>query len=279
MDIYEKNKLPKNIQLKLSEHPISVSFLNEDLFGSLNNELWNTLIKLIVNRYLEQIYDFWLENLEISNIQQQIGVLKELCMKYCKKYGSEPMLYIPFMFATFAFNLEKLKTYTLSCDKQLDICTYAEGIEYVHIFENYTTFLLTMSNCLISTITNSTVTSTTPKNNVIPPKITDEPVPIICNSLNLTKKYKKTPIPIVVRRKVWAKHVGETIGKTKCQCCGLNDITQLCFSVGHIIPESKGGTLDIDNLLPICVHCNSSCGTNNLDEFISYCKGGLLKYN
>lgn len=269
----EHNELPKNIQIKLIEQPLTISFLDEELFDSLSNELWNTLIKLIVNRYLEQIYDFWLKNLEISNIQQQIGVLKELCMKYCKKYSSQPMLYIPFMFATFAFNLETLKSYTLSSDKHLDICTYAEGIEYVHIFENYTTFLFTMSNCLINTITKSTTTNVPEKVEELPPKITN--VHIVHKPRTPIKKYKKTPIPIVVRRKVWAKHVGENIGKTKCQCCGLNDITQLCFSVGHIIPESKGGTLDVDNLLPICVHCNSSCGTNNLADFISYCKGGL----
>jgi hypothetical protein len=274
MSHYEHNELPKNIQIQLIEEPFTISFLDEELFDSLSNELWNTIIKLIVNRYLEQIYDFWLKKLEISNIQQQIGVLKELCMKYCKKYDSQPMLYIPFMFATFAFNLEKLKSYTLSSDKYLDICTYAEGIEYVHIFENYTTFLFTMSNCLINTITKSTTTNIIPeKVEELPPKITN--VHIVHKPRTPIKKYKKIPIPIVVRRKVWAKHVGENIGKTKCQCCGLNDITQLCFSVGHIIPESKGGTLDVDNLLPICVHCNSSCGTNNLADFISYCKGGL----
>ena len=30
------------------------------------------------------------------------------------------------------------------------------------------------------------------------------------------------------------------------------------FHVGHDIPESKGGTLDLFNLYPICAKCNQS---------------------
>ena len=32
------------------------------------------------------------------------------------------------------------------------------------------------------------------------------------------------------------------------------------FQCGHNIPESKGGTLDINNLKPICGSCNLSMG-------------------
>jgi 5-methylcytosine-specific restriction endonuclease McrA len=32
------------------------------------------------------------------------------------------------------------------------------------------------------------------------------------------------------------------------------------FEVGHNIPESKGGTLDLDNLYPICHQCNTGMG-------------------
>ena len=257
--------------MQLIKQPLSILFLNESLFESLNNELWNILIKIIVNKYLNQIYDFWLQNLDILIMNQQLGVLKELCIKYCNKYGSQTSLYIPFMFASFAFNTKTLKKCILS-DKKLDICTYAEGIEYVHIFENYTTFLLTMSNCIISKITKSTMTITN-EEQIKESNKSKSSQKIANEYIKPVKNYKKITIPIVVRRKVWAKHVGEDIGKTKCHCCGLNNITQLCFSVGHIIPESKGGTLNVNNLLPICVHCNSSCGTNNLVDFISYCKG------
>ena len=66
------------------------------------------------------------------------------------------------------------------------------------------------------------------------------------------------------------RHVGEEIGKAKCLCYKLTDITQLSFSCGHIIPESKGGKLILDNLKPICQSCNSSMGTNNMHDYITY---------
>jgi len=34
------------------------------------------------------------------------------------------------------------------------------------------------------------------------------------------------------------------------------------FHVGHDIPESKGGTLDLYNLYPICGKCNRSMSNN-----------------
>lgn len=79
---------------------------------------------------------------------------------------------------------------------------------------------------------------------------------------------KKKQIPAAVKRKVWAKHIGEDVGKTKCLCCKLTDISQMSFSCGHIISDAKGGKITIDNLKPICTSCNSSMGTKNMNEFI-----------
>ena len=40
------------------------------------------------------------------------------------------------------------------------------------------------------------------------------------------------------------------------------------FEVGHNIPESKGGTLDLDNLRPICHQCNIGMGNQyTIDEW------------
>lgn len=92
----------------------------------------------------------------------------------------------------------------------------------------------------------------------------------ICNNLiNKTKaKTRKKTIPVALKRKVWDYWVGEHIGKTKCPCCKLTDITQLNFSCGHIVAESNGGSLFVTNLRPICTSCNSSMGTKNMNEFI-----------
>jgi hypothetical protein len=78
---------------------------------------------------------------------------------------------------------------------------------------------------------------------------------------------KKKPIPKALKIAVWDKYIGEIVGKTKCLCCKITDITQLKFHCGHIIAEANGGTLDIDNLMPICESCNKSMRTNNMNDF------------
>jgi len=93
------------------------------------------------------------------------------------------------------------------------------------------------------------------------------------NELDIIKS-KKTPskkkkyIPVALKRNVWNRYVGESIGKTLCECCKLTEITQMNFSCGHVISEFNGGPLNIDNLKPICGSCNSSMSTKNMDEFI-----------
>jgi hypothetical protein len=82
------------------------------------------------------------------------------------------------------------------------------------------------------------------------------------------KKIKKKTIPPSLKIKVWNKHIGDEIGKTKCLCCKLQDIYQASFSCGHIISEHFGGELKLNNLKPICSSCNSSMGTKNMDDYI-----------
>ena len=45
-------------------------------------------------------------------------------------------------------------------------------------------------------------------------------------------------------------------------CWCQNRINVFDFQVGHDKPESKGGTLDIDNLKPLCSRCNHSMSNN-----------------
>ena len=45
-------------------------------------------------------------------------------------------------------------------------------------------------------------------------------------------------------------------------------MTPFNFEAGHIIPESKGGSTHIENLLPICSPCNKSMGNRfTIHEF------------
>ena len=56
-----------------------------------------------------------------------------------------------------------------------------------------------------------------------------------------------------------------------------NTINVFNFQVGHNIPESKGGTLSLNNLKPICGRCNFSMGNNyTIDEWNNFCESILL---
>jgi hypothetical protein len=77
---------------------------------------------------------------------------------------------------------------------------------------------------------------------------------------NLQNISHKETIPKRIRELVWTTNNGETfIHKCFVTWCN-NNINVFNFQVGHDIPESKGGTIDIDNLKPICGNCNLSMG-------------------
>ena len=72
------------------------------------------------------------------------------------------------------------------------------------------------------------------------------------------KKYKKKKIPKALREQVWTKYFGKYF-EHKCYVDWCqNKISVFNYHVGHDIPESKGGTLEITNLKPICSRCNLS---------------------
>lgn len=61
---------------------------------------------------------------------------------------------------------------------------------------------------------------------------------------------RKQPIPKAVRWAIWERD------NFTCQHCG----TRRYLAVDHIIPESRGGTLDSANLQTLCARCNSRKG-------------------
>lgn len=81
-------------------------------------------------------------------------------------------------------------------------------------------------------------------------------------------KPKKKTISKTLKRAVWNTNIGEDIGKSKCLCCKMTDITQLTFECGHVIAEANGGETNVQNLRPICSSCNKSMGTQNMGDFM-----------
>lgn len=71
---------------------------------------------------------------------------------------------------------------------------------------------------------------------------------------------RKEQIPKRIREMVWSTHNGEKYS-SKCYVSWCNNIINVFnYQVGHDVPESKGGTLDLSNLKPICGNCNLSMG-------------------
>jgi len=69
---------------------------------------------------------------------------------------------------------------------------------------------------------------------------------------------KKINIPKRVRSIVWEKYIGKK-WKGSCYvkwCNNKFNVLSSSWHVGHDIPESKGGSLNISNLRPICSDCN-----------------------
>ena len=83
------------------------------------------------------------------------------------------------------------------------------------------------------------------------------------DSIDDVKIYQKKKIPKKVKEEVWVSNFGYKYN-SKCYIdwCS-NNINVFNFHVGHDIPESKGGTDNINNLKPICDRCNLSMGSQN----------------
>jgi hypothetical protein len=84
---------------------------------------------------------------------------------------------------------------------------------------------------------------------------------------------KKANIPKAIREQCWLNTIGKKY-ESKCYVKWCNNIMNVFdFHVGHDIPESKGGTLDLDNLKPICARCNLSMSDNyTIQEWIQLTK-------
>lgn len=85
--------------------------------------------------------------------------------------------------------------------------------------------------------------------------------PYDTNNPNITKRKRKTKIPLAMRQNIWIKHF-DRVFEHKCfvsWCPRI--ITCFDFEVGHNIPECKGGKTDEQNLFPICHKCNGGMGS------------------
>lgn len=82
------------------------------------------------------------------------------------------------------------------------------------------------------------------------------------------QKHRKKKIPKALREAVWIQNVGRNF-EHKCLVPWCpNTMTAFDFQTGHNIPESRGGTTTLENLVPICGRCNlSMSNTHTIEEW------------
>lgn len=83
-------------------------------------------------------------------------------------------------------------------------------------------------------------------------------------------EYTKKKIPKALREQLWIQKVGKRF-ETKCKTTWCrNKINVFDFQAGHDVPECRGGSTDLSNLVPICSRCNLSMGSQH--TFKEWCK-------
>jgi 5-methylcytosine-specific restriction endonuclease McrA len=78
---------------------------------------------------------------------------------------------------------------------------------------------------------------------------------------------RRKKIPKHIKTLVWNKYIGPDAASAECVSCRTVKISNRSFHCGHVIAESRGGDMTINNLRPICEHCNGSMGTQSMNEF------------
>jgi hypothetical protein len=88
----------------------------------------------------------------------------------------------------------------------------------------------------------------------------------LSDDIEIFSLYKpKTKITSKMRKDVWKKRNGNNMNG-KCIICQDN-IEFDNFHCGHILSENNGGSTTLDNLEPICIGCNLTMGTKNLNIY------------
>lgn len=84
--------------------------------------------------------------------------------------------------------------------------------------------------------------------------------PEVINAIKNNRRAREKNAEGRISAKTW-KEILNKYGN-KCLCCGRTDVK---LTVDHIVPLSKGGTNNSDNLQPLCISCNSSKHTKTID--------------
>jgi len=95
------------------------------------------------------------------------------------------------------------------------------------------------------------------------------------NLSSSSQKVKKETFPEWFKSRIWRNHNG-SLEKVMCPVCSDSMIGPDSFSSGHILPESRGGMMCLENIMPICCDCNSHMGARHLYWFAWHYYGKVM---
>ena len=78
---------------------------------------------------------------------------------------------------------------------------------------------------------------------------------------------KKLSVPRVLKCLIWEHYIGKHF-EGNCFCCD-KIIDVFNYHAGHVEPSSKGGSMSLENLRPVCSSCNLSMSDKNMVDFIN----------
>lgn len=78
---------------------------------------------------------------------------------------------------------------------------------------------------------------------------------------------RKKTIPKALKTKVWNDNISPDTKIGNCYVCQAK-LHFDNFHCGHQIAEKNGGELKLENLKPVCMLCNTSMGSMDMNEFI-----------
>lgn len=101
-------------------------------------------------------------------------------------------------------------------------------------------------------------------------------IPYILNEEPLTISYGnglKGKIGYKIAVKVWKRTRAAEAQNWKCCYCGCDcvetPLKKNSATLEHVIPESQGGTLDMNNVVMACYKCNNKRAAMNIDVFMN----------
>lgn len=84
------------------------------------------------------------------------------------------------------------------------------------------------------------------------------------------KVKQRRAIPKKIRGLTWKEHFGDSM-RGACFCCKKTLEALDEWHAGHIVSHANGGKDTVVNLRPVCISCNLSMGTENMDDFKARC--------